>query len=739
MSVGIKLGINVFALAMIPFITVCLIAVFYSQANTRKEIVSRLDSDLKWQKRFIENQISMLADKARESSFYNTSTQGLTKKLIRYPEKDNFVRNLELKNAFPYLQQYLQGDINRMFIIANYMEDEESMVGRVLFSARQVEKEGQLDVVEDTFDIENKRQNGLQVTREVNDPISKAYFKGRNKKSVTVHDFAYFEGEYSYFISTPILKSKQMIYILPFVNDEVAEKVAKEIKGEYIGMVLFQITPKAFEEILGPYNDIGETFMVGKTSDKKLILHSDVGMISTDSGDALVKGHRVPTYLDSVLDSTGLMNRDNRYYVADSLTVEGVSFYLMAVIESDKIFAPVRKMAIVFIAVGVIGLIPISLSVFYLARHFARPLRQLATILTQTREKGDLSMRSEVRSKDEIGTAVSEVNRLMDSFQIALNEISDVMSAVAQGDLRKHVNAEFQGDLNDLKNHVNYSIEILQKTVADVISTTIKVQSGVNVISDSAANLSNATTEQAASLEEISSSLNEIERQTKDNNEKAKSVSLITGETREFVQNGNKQMEEMLESMGSINETSRDVTKVINTIEEIAFQTNLLALNAAVEAARAGTHGKGFAVVAEEVRNLAGRSSNAAKNTTDLIENSIKEVENGLKLSNQTAEIFQQIVGKIGSVNEMVGDIAAISQQQKEAVEEINNGLSQVNNGVQENSSIAQQLANATQNLTSQAQIQKERIEYFKVNEEGHQPLLPESNEPIRKVEDRRT
>jgi len=184
-------------------------------------------------------------------------------------------------------------------------------------------------------------------------------------------------------------------------------------------------------------------------------------------------------------------------------------------------------------------------------------------------------------------------------------------------------------------------------------------------------------------------------------------------------QKGNQQMSEMLESMSKIVETSHNVSIVINTIEEIAFQTNLLALNAAVEAARAGKYGKGFAVVAEEVRNLASRSATAAKDTTLLIENSIKEVENGMKNSKQTAEILGEIVEKVETVNDIIDEIAKNSREQKDAVDEINVGLSQVNDGVQQNSAISQEVAAATRKLTNQALQQKKRVENFSVSQQS--------------------
>ncbi len=309
------------------------------------------------------------------------------------------------------------------------------------------------------------------------------------------------------------------------------------------------------------------------------------------------------------------------------------------------------------------------------------------------------------------------VNDILDSVIMPINEAADVLKEMAKGNLDVAVAGNYKGDHAMIKNTLNATLESINDILGQVSLAVEQVTSGANQVSSSSQTLSQASSESASSLEEITSSMEEFTSQTKQNAENASQANQLASAARSSAQKGNEQMTEMLDAMKAINDSARNVSKIMKAIDEIAFQTNILALNAAVEAARAGRHGKGFTVVAEEVRNLAQRSAKAAAETADLIENSITKTDGGTKIAEETSQSLSEIVVSATKVTDLIGEIAAASKEQTGGIGEINQGLSQLEQVTQQNSATSEESAAASEELSSQALHLKSMISKFKLRQ----------------------
>lgn len=337
---------------------------------------------------------------------------------------------------------------------------------------------------------------------------------------------------------------------------------------------------------------------------------------------------------------------------------------------------------------------------------------------------GDLSNRlAEEDYEGFLRTVASGLNSLLDAVSEPINEIIRVTEKQANNDLTAIIDAEYGGIFGQMKEAINNASKNINAVLNQTVSATGQVAESVQQLRTSSQALASGATEQSAAVEEVSANLAETDSQVRSNSENANIASDLSGETASIANDGQEKMRAMVEAMRGIASSSDDITKIIKVIDDIAFQTNLLALNAAVEAARAGQHGKGFAVVAQEVRNLAGRSAKAARETADLIEESSRKVRDGVNIADNTAEVLGNIVENVLKVKDVVAEIAAACEEQTKGISQINVAISQVSTATNSSSQQSMELASASDelaSLTEQLQTEIGRFQLRADDAAGH-------------------
>ena len=329
---------------------------------------------------------------------------------------------------------------------------------------------------------------------------------------------------------------------------------------------------------------------------------------------------------------------------------------------------------------------------------------------------GDLSARIDEAGKAGFTLALAKgVNQMAASAESIVTDTNDVMSAMASGDLTQRIDAQYQGQFGALAGNVNQTIEQLTTTIDQILKSSEQIRAGAEEIAQGNADLSHRTEEQASSLEETASSMEQMTGLVRQTAENARNVNSLAATVRDDASKGGNVVQQAVDAMGAISESSKQISDIITVIDEIAFQTNLLALNAAVEAARAGEQGRGFAVVAGEVRSLAQRSAEAAKEIKDLIRDSSGKVADGTKLVNQSGDTLQSLVTSIAEVATQVSEITSAADEQSSGIEQVNTAITQMDEMTQQNAALVEEASAAGENMAEQARSMNTAMGFFHV------------------------
>jgi len=377
---------------------------------------------------------------------------------------------------------------------------------------------------------------------------------------------------------------------------------------------------------------------------------------------------------------------------------------------------------ITVVLVGVMQLVNVLVIMITTISPIKKLQREVADIAM-----GNLSSRLDLKpNTSEIGKLTDSVIRIKAILNQYIGDISRKLESMADGNMDFYVDIDYIGEFKPIKNSLERILDSLNETLSQIGMASEHVSAASRQIASGAGDLAQGSTEQASSVEQLSASIAEISLKTKHNSSVAEHAATLAGSIKVNAEKGTLQMDEMITAVKDINTASQSISKVIKVIDDIAFQTNILALNAAVEAARAGQHGKGFAVVAEEVRNLAAKSADAAKDTSSLIADSMEKAMLGARIASETASSLMEIVSGINESNTLINDIAKSSAEQSLGISQINEGIELVSHVIQQNSATSQESAASAEEMSSESIMLAELTSHFKIR--GQQKGLPEYN-----------
>ena len=635
----------------------------------------------------------------------------------------------------------IEAKVNLLAMAGNILADEGKIIAKDKDYFQTYEKEMNTVVIKATEDIPGLVASYIRYDPFLTYGTSGTFFTDADNdgkpEAVTPTDLAAYDPsdmEHVGWFYTP-LKNKKATWMEPYFNANINKTIISYVSPVYLqsgkdfGVLGVDFDFAYLNKLLDEHQKFHEKECFLLNAEGKILFHPDYTE-GENFGEIL--GGKYKKVLAEILNK-------EEGYVNEGSAKNAVLLGYHALSNGWKIVITPSHKAIygdieilkntLFIFISVYLLFMLALSVI-LGNRQARPILSLTKSVKKLSE-GSLDEEIKVRSKNEIGALAKGLRQLvgqLKEYRLYIQEITDSLNEMQDGNLDIRLKNEYTGEFTKIKVALLDLSDKLTCLIDNIRISSDQVSSSAENVSAGAQNLTRGSMEQASSIEELSATINDISDRIRKNAENAAKANQAAATGQEEILKSDGQMQDMKASMNRINEKSAEISKIIKTIDDIAFQTNILALNAAIEAARAGEAGKGFAVVADEVRNLAQKSAEAAKDTTVLIDDTVKAVEQGSRLADSTAKSLHEVVNGQKELSILISEIASASDEQANAVSQVTTGIDQISSVVQTNSATAEESSASSSELNDQARNLREQISRFRLRRLEEDEEIKESN-----------